>query len=144
MGEGLGPEARVDARLVDVGGQAPALDLAGVVPGASARCHRVAAPDRRIPQHAGDRIAERDLVHAVDRLHRDEREHREQVALHHVDERARAVVVPDPPLEAERLVVDDLDAFDGVAVPDRLDQPIREPVPRMFSTVARPRKWSMR
>ncbi len=98
---------------------------------------RVASPPRR-----GDRVAvERPrglkggrhrVVQVVGTerrrlLHDHEGEHEQQVALDHVDERTRRVVVARATLEREPLVVDDLDALDVLGIPDRVEDPIGEP-----------------
>ena len=57
----------------------------------------------------------------------DEREDLEQVRDDHVAERAGALVEAGALAEAERLGHVDLDVIDEVAVPDRLEQPVREP-----------------
>jgi hypothetical protein len=51
------------------------------------------------------------------------------VALHHVDERPCLVVVARPALEAEALVVDDLDRLHVLVAPDRLQQAVGEADP---------------
>jgi hypothetical protein len=47
--------------------------------------------------------------------------------LDHVDQRTGTVVVSGPALEAELLVVDDVDALNVVAVPQRFEDAVREP-----------------
>ena len=121
--------AGIDARLVGVRRQRPIADLARGVAGAAAGGHRVVVPDVGRAQHLGGVGAELHLVQPRRLLHRDQREHLEQVALQHVDQGAGVVVVAAAPLEAERLVVDDLDALDAAAVPHRLEELVGEAQP---------------
>jgi hypothetical protein len=80
-------------------------------------------------EHLGHPVAHVALPHGGGRAHRHEREHLEQVALDHVPQRARAVVVAGAVLEGEVLVVDDLHAVDVRGVPHRLEEPVGEAQP---------------
>ena len=60
------------------------------------------------------------------RLHRDQAQQLEEVVLHHVAQRARAVVVVGPASDADRLVDRDLHVVDVRGVPQRLEQGVRE------------------
>jgi len=62
------------------------------------------------------------------------------VALQHVDESTRVVVVAGASLEPERLVVDDLNGLDVLVVPYRLEKPVREPCTEKGEDVAAPQK----
>ena len=66
------------------------------------------------------------------------------MVLHHVLERAGPVVVAGAALERERLLPEDLDLLDVVAVPDRLEDRLGDRSARRFCTVAMPRTWSTR
>ena len=61
------------------------------------------------------------------RLHRHEGQHLEQVGHHHVAVGAGGLVELGAGAQAERLGHVDLHVVDVVAVPDRLEQPVREP-----------------
>ena len=74
-------------------------------------------------------VAQLDLVDAGDLLHGDHGHDEEQVALDHVLERARAVVVARAALESERLVGDDVDVADVDVVPHGLEDPVAEAQP---------------
>ena len=60
------------------------------------------------------------------RLHRDERQDLQQVVLHDVAQRADRVVERAPVLDAEVLGHRDLDRLDVLAVPERLEEGVRE------------------
>src|SRR4029077_2499899 len=62
-----------------------------------------------------------------ERLHRNEREHLEQMVLDHVAEATDLVIEPAPPLDAEALRHRDLDRLDVLAVPQGLEHLVREP-----------------
>ena len=59
-------------------------------------------------------------------LHGDQAEQLEQVVLHHVAQRAGAVVVAAAAADAERLRRGDLHVVDGVGVPERLEERVGE------------------
>ena len=61
------------------------------------------------------------------RLHRDEAEELDEVVLDHVAERARGLVVAPTVLDPDRLGDGDLDVVDVAAVPDGLEEGVREP-----------------
>ena len=61
------------------------------------------------------------------RLHRRQREELEQVVLEDVADRAGLLVERGAPLDAERLGDGDLHVVDELAVPDRLEDAVREP-----------------
>jgi hypothetical protein len=60
------------------------------------------------------------------RLHRDERQDLEQVVLHHVAQGSNRVVEAAAVLDAEVLRHRDLDVVDVLAIPDRLEDRVRE------------------
>ena len=66
------------------------------------------------------------------------------MVLHHVLERAGAVVVAGAALEGERLLPEHLDLLDVLAVPERLERRGSAGAPSRFCTVAMPRTWSTR
>ena len=76
---------------------------------------------------AGDRVLERPRVGARRRLHGDGGDHLQQVVDHYVAQRADRVVEVAAVVDAEVLGHRDLDAGDVVAVPDRLEDRVREP-----------------
>ena len=78
-------------------------------------------------EHPLLRVAQRLVAHALGRLHREQRDHLEEVVLHDVSEAADLLVERAATLHAEVLGHGDLDARDVVAVPDRLEERIREP-----------------
>ena len=127
LGQRLRLPARVHAGFIGVAGQLPALDRARGVPGASRRGRRVVSPDVARPQRVGLAVAQVGGVHAGRRIHRDQREHLQQVALDHVHQSAGAVVVPSPALERQRLVEDDVHGLDVVGAPQRFEEPVGEP-----------------
>src|SRR3546814_5504961 len=57
-------------------------------------------------------------------LHRDDREQLQHVVLHHVAQRADAVIIGHAPLEPDRLGDGDLDMVDRLRVPQRFEQPV--------------------
>jgi hypothetical protein len=77
-------------------------------------------------QHLGLLVAQRLRARADRRLHREDREHLEQVVLHDVADRAEFLVEPSAALDAEALGHRDLHALDVGAVPDRLDDRVGE------------------
>ena len=60
------------------------------------------------------------------RLHRRQRDELEQVVLEHVADRAGLLVERRAALDPDRLGDGDLDVVDELAVPDRLEDPVRE------------------
>ena len=84
---------------------------------------------RQRPQRLEDLhllIAQRLAAAVHRRLHGQERHHLQQVILDHVANRAGLLVELAAPLDAEVLGHRDLDAGDVVAVPDRLEERVRE------------------
>jgi len=77
-------------------------------------------------QHLRLLFADRFGDDARRRLHRDVREHLEEVVLDHVADDARLVVELAAPFHAERLGHRDLDVLDVVAVEDRLEERVGE------------------
>jgi hypothetical protein len=76
----------------------------------------------------------------VGRLHRDEREHLEQVALDHVAQRARLLVVAPAPIDAVGFGDRDLDVVHHIAGPGPLDiEFANRSCPIGFSTTIRAR-----
>ena len=128
LGERLGAPRRDDALLGGVGRQLAAADGARVVAGAAAG-GAVALPRPGGAQHLGHRAAQILGADARRRLHGREREHQQQMALDHVDQRAGLVVVAGAALEPERLLDDDLDVLDVLGREQRLEDPVREPQP---------------
>ena len=61
------------------------------------------------------------------RLHRRQRDELEQVVLEDVPDRAGLLVERRAALDPDRLADRDLDVVDELAVPDRLEDPVREP-----------------
>ncbi len=111
--ERLGLALRPDARLVAVADVLPA--------------HDVVRLDRR--HRAEDLVlllADGIGLEGRRRLHRGEGEHLEEVGDDHVAIGAGALVEVGPLREAERLGHVDLDVVDVVAVPDRLEEAVRE------------------
>src|SRR5438067_6309906 len=95
---------------------------------ASHRVHREAFA-RHPAQRAQDLhllVADGLVVERGRRLHRDKREELEQVVLDDVAHRAGLLVVARALLDADRLGDRDLDVVDVLAVPDRLEDPVRE------------------
>ena len=74
----------------------------------------------------GHRVAEVPLVHRGRRLDRHQGHDLQKVALDHVAEGAGAVVVAGAALQREVLVEDNLDLFDVLPVPHRLQEGVRE------------------
>ena len=66
-------------------------------------------------------------VKSIGRLHRGQRDELEQVVLEDVADRARLLVERGAALDPDRLGDGDLDVVDELAVPDRLEDPVREP-----------------
>ena len=134
LGEGLGLPRRVDAVLIDV-----VRDLASIRPaGVGQRPRGIArspgARDYILPREGSHRVEQLDLAvlqiaraQALRWLHRGEAEHLEHVVLHHVLERAGLVVEAGPTLQRQRFLPQDVDLLDGIAVPDRFQQPSGEP-----------------
>ena len=81
---------------------------------------------RQAAQHLDLLVAHRLRVEARGRLHRDEAQELEEVILHHVADGAVLVVVPPAPLRADGLGDRDLHALDGLRVPQRLEDAVRE------------------
>ena len=103
-----------------------AAEARGVLPG-----HGV--PVDQLGSHRAQRlenlellVADRLAVDVGRRLHRDEADQLEQVVLHHVAQRAGAVVVGAALTDAERLRDGDLHVVDPVAVPQRLEEGVGE------------------
>ena len=85
---------------------------------------RLERPHR--PEHLELLVADRPRRQGRRRLHRHERQHLHQVGDHHVAVGAGRLVERRAHLQAERLRDVDLDVVDEVAVPDRLEQAVRE------------------
>ncbi len=105
---------RVDAGLVAV-----ALELAADQVGAAQRVDG--------EEHLLLRVAQRLDVRADRRLHGEERDGLHQVVLHDVAQRPDLLVEGAAALDAEVLGHGDLHPADVVAVPDRLEEGVREP-----------------
>ena len=110
----LGLRVRGHALLVEVAGVAAAHD-----PGRVERPHRL--------EHLHLLVDERLRRQRHRRLHRREAEHLEQMRDDHVAKRARGVVEGGARADRERLRHVELDVVDVVAVPDRLEEAVREP-----------------
>ena len=84
------------------------------------------------------------------RFHQQQCRHLQQVVLHDVANGAKLLVEPAATLDAERLGHRDLDALDVVAIPDRLEEAVREPEVQRDSAPApcrgsdRSGKWTTR
>ena len=121
---------RIHPGLVGVAGQLPAVDGPGGVPSPPARRDRVAGPDPAGPQRLRLPIPQIPGIQAGRRIHRDQRQHLQQVGLDHVHQGAGAVVIPGPVLQRQRLVEHDIHPLDVIGAPQRLEQPVREPQPQ--------------
>ena len=115
----LEPES--DERL-RVGVRPHALDVL-VAPVLTADARAGSPPASRGTRRASSRDR---VVVARRRLHRNEREHLQEVVLHDVADRADRVVEAAPLLDAEVLGHGDLDRLDVLAVPERLEEGVRE------------------
>jgi hypothetical protein len=73
-------------------------------------------------QHLDLLVAHGGRVHAGGRLHGDDREDLQHVVLHHVAQRADAVIIGNAALQPDRLRHGDLHMLDGARVPQRLEQ----------------------
>ena len=78
-------------------------------------------------QHLHLLVADRLGAEVDRRLHRGQRDELQQVVLEDVADRARLLVELGAALDPERLRDRDLDVVDELAVPDRLEDPVREP-----------------
>ncbi len=122
--ERVGVRGGVDARLGPVADAGLTLDEARGVLAAHGvdlgidLVHRLQHLDLVVADHL--RVPERRG------LHRRERHHLDQVVLHHVAQRADAVVVPRTPFDTEGFGDGDLDLVDMTGVEHRLDEPVRE------------------
>ena len=88
---------------------------------------RVGGLDAAGPQDGGDGVAEVALADGSRRLDGQQRHDLQQVALDHVAQRARAVVVACTALQGQILIEDDFHLGDVVAAPDRLQEVVGEP-----------------
>ena len=131
LGEGLGAAGGFDALGVGVGRQLLAAAGARGVPTPPRRPgHLVRRRRRHRAKNLDLAVADVPLGDRPWRLHRHQREHLQEVVLDHVAQRAGAVVVVGPPLQAQGLVPRDVDPADVVAVPHRLEDPVGEPQPQ--------------
>ena len=78
-------------------------------------------------QHLHLLVAHRGRVEVGRRLHRHQREQLEHVVLHHVAQRAGALVIIGAALQPDRLGDGDLHVVDVRRVPQRLEQHVGEP-----------------
>src|SRR5207237_365669 len=111
--EGLHRRARGDAVLLPVATELPA--------------HQILRPERA--DHAEDLhllVSDRLVVGGGRRLHGEEAHHLQHVVLDHVADRARLFVEAAAPLDPEALRHRDLHTLVVVAVPDRLEERVRE------------------
>ena len=115
---------RGDAGLLAVAGHLLALDIPGPVlaaddPLRARRADRAQHLHLLVPHRLGGEVDRR--------LHRGERDQLEQVVLEHVADRAGLLVERRAALDPDRLGDGDLHVVDELAVPDRLEDPVREP-----------------
>src|SRR3569832_2089370 len=124
---GLGGTTWIDVLFLEVAGHHLSVDHAArVLAAKGVGMHRVLrdGPDRF--QHLHLLVTQRLGVHHRGRLHRDQREQLQQMALDHVTQRTRALVIIGAAFDAERLRVRDLHVIDVLAVPHGLEQEIGE------------------
>ena len=121
---GFRHRARIDALLLAISGHDLALDVA----------RPVLAPDdvlraRRVhrPQHLHLLVSHRVGGEVDRRLHRGQRDELEHVVLEDVPDHAGLLVELGAAFDADRLRDRDLDVVDELAVPDRLEDAVREP-----------------
>ena len=115
---------RVDTRLLAVRDHLLALDVATAVLPADDRPrarggHRAQHLDLLVPHRLRGEVDRR--------LHRGQREQLQQVVLEDVPDRAGPLVVAGPALDPHRLGHGDLHVVDQLPVPERLEDPVREP-----------------
>ena len=120
---GLGHRVRVDAGLLAVAGHLLAFDVAAPVLAAddvlrSRGVQRAEHLHLLVPDRVGREVDRR--------LHRGQRDELEQVVLEDVTDCAGLFVERGATLDAERLGDGDLDVVDELAIPDRLEDPVRE------------------
>src|SRR5207249_4799676 len=102
-----------DALLLPVAAELPADEVLG--------------PERRdCPEDLHLLVADRLVIRRGRRLHGEEADHLQHVVLDHVADGARLLVEAAAALDAEALRHRDLHALDVVAVPDRLEERVRE------------------
>ena len=126
LGQGLGVPVRVHALFRGVIRDVLAAEASRQVarpPGTV----RVGGLDAAGPQDGGDGVAEVALADGSRRLDGQQRHDLQQVALDHVPQRARAVVVACTALQGQILIEDDFHLGDVVAAPDRLQEVVGEP-----------------
>ena len=101
--------------------------LAVGVAGGVLAAHDVGRPQRPARhERLAALVAHRLGVERRGRLHRHEAQHLQHVVLDDVAQRAGLLVEAAAPLDADRLGHRDLDVVDEVAVPDRLEDAVRE------------------
>ena len=126
LGERLGAARRIDALLGAVVGEVAVADRTGRVSRSSRVGDGIIAEHLRRPQCGGFRVTEVDRVERRWRIHRDDRQHLQQVTLDHVDEGAGMVVVAGASFQPEALVVPDRDRLDVLVRPHRFEDAVRE------------------
>ena len=107
-------------------GGEPVDEAGGVLPGDDRAVHVAAAERLERLEHLELLVADGLAVDVRRGLHGDQAEQLEQVVLHHVAQRAGAVVVAAAAADAERLGGGDLHVVDAVGVPERLEERVGE------------------
>ena len=111
----------VFAQLFGIGRHSLPADCArAILPGH----HLVGRDEAQCTQHFDLFIAHRRRIETRGRLHCHQRQQLQDVVLHHVAHRARAVVVADPRFKADRLGDSDLHMVEMRGIPKRLEQDI--------------------